>query len=138
MKINFKILLILVLVLVICLLTLYIYKSNYSLEIFQEAGMKSLRQKSEKLTSYLELLINSEFEKQIEIITPISTQSRGCQLSLRLLKPVSDITKRLNERGVICDWRKPDVLRVAPVPMYNSFEDCYNFVEILKNILNEC
>ena len=109
-----------------------------SLEIFQEAGMKSLRQKSEKLTSYLEGLINSEFEKQIEIITPISTQSRGCQLSLRLLKPVSDLTKRLNERGVICDWRKPDVLRVAPVPMYNSFEDCYNFVEILKNILNEC
>ena len=109
-----------------------------SLEIFQEAGMKSLRQKSEKLTSYLELLINSEFEKQIEIITPISIQSRGCQLSLRLLKPVSDITKRLNERGVLCDWRGPDVIRVAPVPLYNSFEDCYNFVEILKEILNEC
>ena len=109
-----------------------------SLEIFQEAGIKSLRQKSEKLTSYLELLINSEFEKQIEIITPISTQSRGCQLSLRLLKPVSDITKRLNERGVLCDWRGPDVIRVAPVPLYNSFEDCYNFVEILKEILNEC
>ena len=109
-----------------------------SLEIFQEAGMKSLRQKSEKLTSYLELLINSEFEKQIEIITPISIQSRGCQLSLRLLKPVSDITKRLNERGVLCDWREPDVIRVAPVPLYNSFEDCYNFVEILKDILNEC
>ncbi len=109
-----------------------------SLEIFQEAGMKSLRQKSEKLTSYLESLINSEFEKQIEIITPISTQSRGCQLSLRLLKPVFDITKRLNKQGVICDWREPDVLRVAPVPLYNSFEDCYNFVEILKDILNEC
>ena len=109
-----------------------------SLEIFQEAGMKSLRQKSEKLTSYLELLINSEFERQIEIITPISIQSRGCQLSLRLLKPVSDITKRLKERGVICDWREPDVIRVAPVPLYNSFEDCYNFVQILKNTLNEC
>ena len=109
-----------------------------SLEIFQEAGMKSLRQKSEKLTSYLEGIINSEFEKQIEIITPISIQSRGCQLSLRLLKPVSDITKRLNERGVLCDWRRPDVIRVAPVPLYNSFEDCYNFVEILKDILNEC
>jgi kynureninase len=103
-----------------------------SLEIFQEAGMKSLRQKSEKLTSYLEGLINFEFEKQIEIITPISTQSRGCQLSLRLLKPVSDLTKRLNERGVLCDWRGPDVIRVAPVPLYNSFEDCYNFVEILN------
>ena len=108
-----------------------------SLEIFHKAGIKNLRQKSEKLTSYLESLIKSELEKEIEIITPVSPQSRGCQLSLRLLKSVEKTTKQLHKRGVISDWREPDIIRVAPVPLYNSFEDCYNFVQILKEILNE-
>ena len=106
-----------------------------SLEIFHEVGMSQLRQKSEKLTSYLELLINSELEEQIEIITPSSNKSRGCQLSLRLIQPNNDITNILHERGIICDWREPDVIRVAPVPLYNSFEDCYNLVQILKEII---
>ena len=106
-----------------------------SLEIFHEVGMSQLRQKSEKLTSYLELLINFELEEQIEIITPSSNQSRGCQLSLRLIQPNNDITNILHERGIICDWREPDVIRVAPVPLYNSFEDCYNLVQILKEII---
>jgi len=106
-----------------------------SLEIFHEVGMSQLRQKSEKLTSYLELLINSELEEQIEIITPSSNQSRGCQLSLRLIQSNNDITNILHERGIICDWREPDVIRVAPVPLYNSFEDCYNLVQILKEII---
>ena len=109
-----------------------------SLEIFHEAGMSPLRQKSEKLTSYLESLIKSELAEEIEIITPSSPQSRGCQLSLRLLQPINDITNLLHERGVISDWREPDVIRVAPVPLYNSFEDCYKFVQILKGILFEC
>jgi len=109
-----------------------------SLEIFHEAGISQLREKSEKLTSYLEALIKSELSNQIEIITPTSPQSRGCQLSLRLLQPVEDITKLLHDRGVISDWREPDVIRVAPVPLYNSFKDCYTFVQILKDILNEC
>ena len=108
-----------------------------SLEIFHEARINNLRQKSEKLTSYLELLIKSELEQKIEIITPHSKQSRGCQLSIRLLQPIKDITTILHERGIITDWREPDVIRVAPVPLYNSFEDCYNFVHILKGILNE-
>ena len=106
-----------------------------SLEIFHEIGMNKLRQKSEKLTSYLELLIKSELEEQIEIITPSSKQNRGSQLSLRLIQPNNDITNILHERGIICDWREPDVIRVAPVPLYNSFEDCYNLVQILKEIL---
>ena len=109
-----------------------------SLEIFHEAGMSKLRQKSEKLTSYLESLIKSELEEVIKIITPASPQSRGCQLSLRLLQPINDITNILRERGVISDWREPNVIRVAPVPLYNTFEDCYNFVQIIKGILNEC
>ena len=108
-----------------------------SLEIFHEAGMSQLRQKSEKLTSYLESLIISKLSGQIKIITLPSPQSRGCQLSLRLLQPVDEITKLLHDRGVISDWREPDVIRVAPVPLYNSFEDCYAFVQILKGILNE-
>jgi len=108
-----------------------------SLEIFHEAGMSNLRQKSKKLTSYLESLIKSELEEEIEIITPTSPQSRGCQLSLRLLQPINDITNILHDQGVISDWREPNIIRVAPVPLYNSFEDCYNFVQIIKDIINE-
>jgi len=109
-----------------------------SLNIFHEAGIIQLREKSEKLTSYLEALIKSEISNPIDIITPPSPQSRGCQLSLRLIQPVEDITKLLHDRGVISDWREPNVIRVAPVPLYNSFKDCYTFVQILKSILNEC
>ena len=109
-----------------------------SLEIFHEAGMSQLRQKSEKLTYYLETLIKSELAEQIEIITPSLPQNRGCQVSLKMLKPNNNITKLLHDRGVISDWREPDVIRVAPVPLYNSFEDAYNFVQILNDILNEC
>ena len=106
-----------------------------SLEIFHEVGMDKLRQKSKKLTSYLESLIQSELGKEIEIITPISPQSRGCQLSLRILQPIKDITKLLNEQGVISDWREPDVIRVAPAPLYNSYEDVFLLVEKLKALL---
>ena len=106
-----------------------------SLEIFHEADMSNLRQKSKKLTSYLESLIKSEMEEKIEIITPYPPKERGCQLSLRLLAPVKNITNILRKKGVISDWREPDVIRVAPVPLYNSFQDCYQFVQILKDII---
>ena len=108
-----------------------------SLEIFHEVGMRSLRQKSEKLTAYLEALIKSELSEQFEIITPIPTRSRGCQLSIRILNPINNITKLIHDRGIISDWREPDVIRIAPVPLYNSFQNCYNFVEILKNVFDE-
>ena len=108
-----------------------------SLEIFHEAGMNQLQQKSEKLTSYLELLLKSELKDHITIITPVSVRSRGCQLSIRLKNPNYNIIDILREKGVVCDWRDPDVLRVAPVPLYNTFDDCYQFVHILKEILNE-
>jgi kynureninase len=107
-----------------------------SLEIFHKVGMNELRQKSIKLTSYLEILLKSELQDNIEIITPLSDQSRGCQLSIRLKSSKSNITEDLREKGVICDWREPDVLRIAPVPLYNSFEDCHEFVQILKMVLN--
>jgi kynureninase len=108
-----------------------------SLEIFHEADINKLRRKSEKLTSYLESLIKSKVGQKIEIITPALPSRRGCQLSLRMIRPVNNITNILHNRGVITDWREPDVIRVAPVPLYNSFEDCYSFVEILLEILNE-
>ena len=107
-----------------------------SLEIFHEAGIESLREKSEKLTSYLELLLKSELKDHITIITPVSVKNRGCQLSIRLNNPIYNIIDILHEKGAVCDWRDPDVLRVAPVPLYNSFDDCYQFVHILKEILN--
>jgi kynureninase len=107
-----------------------------SLEIFHEAGIESLREKSEKLTSYLELLLKSELKDHITIITPVSVRNRGCQLSIRLNNPIYNIIDILHEKGAVCDWRDPDVLRVAPVPLYNSFDDCYQFVHILKEILN--
>ena len=108
-----------------------------SLGIFHEAGMSQLRQKSEKLTSYLEFLLKSELKDHITIITPVSVKGRGCQLSIRLNNPNINIIDILHEKGVVCDWRDPDVLRVAPVPLYNTFDDCYQFVHILKEILNE-
>jgi len=107
-----------------------------SLEIFHEAGIESLRKKSEKLTSYLELLLKSELNEHITIITPISVRNRGCQLSIRLKNPISNIIDILHNKGAVCDLRDPDVLRVAPVPLYNSFDDCHQFVHILKEILN--
>ena len=107
-----------------------------SLEIFHEVGMSQLRDQSKILTGYLESLLLSDIKDKIRIITPTSEQSRGCQLSIRLNKPTDNIIEILQNRGVICDWRNPDIIRVSPVPLYNSFEDCYKFVHILKEILD--
>lgn len=103
-----------------------------SLEIFMEVGMKNLRAKSIELTNYLEWLINNSKNLGLEIITPSSVDERGCQLSLLTKKNGKDLFKKLQENGVIADWREPNVIRIAPVPMYNTFEDCFRFVEILN------
>lgn len=102
-----------------------------SLDIFDEAGIANLRAKSEKLTGYMEYLINEKNNGNIEIITPADKTQRGCQLSIRAKQNGKELHTRLNNSGVICDWREPDVIRAAPVPLYNTFEDVYNFVEIL-------
>ena len=88
-------------------------------------------------SSKLQLESKFKLEEKIEIITPLSVQSRGCQLSIRLRESIDNITENLHDRGVLSDWREPNVIRVAPVPLYNTFEDCFNFVRILKAILNE-
>ena len=106
-----------------------------SLEIFHEAGMKNLREKSVKLTNYLEFLLNEIKDERIEVITPKNENERGCQLSIRVKSADKNLFKAISDKGVIADWREPDVIRVAPVPLYNSFSDCWKFVEILKECL---
>jgi kynureninase len=105
-----------------------------SLKIFDEVGMKALRKKSELLTSYLEFLLNTEIENRksdFEIITPSESKHRGCQLSIQTKKNGKKLFDRITKAGVIADWREPDVIRVAPVPLYNSFEDVWYFAEVL-------
>ncbi len=103
-----------------------------SLELFDEIGMKALREKSVKLTSYLEFLIRESCSDRVEIITPSDSAKRGCQLSLLVAGGKKSYDK-LTKNGVICDWREPDVVRIAPVPFYNSFSDVYRFAEILSD-----
>lgn len=104
-----------------------------ALEIFMEAGMKNLRAKSIQMTNYLEWLINESGDLGLEIITPKTVKDRGCQLSLLTKANGKELFKKLQDAGVIADWREPNVIRIAPVPMYNTFEDCFRFVEILNS-----
>ena len=108
-----------------------------SLEIFHEAGMENLIKKSHQLTQFLENLILTELGAKIEIITPTNPNDRGCQLSLRLVNLMPNIMDKLHDVGIIADWREPDVIRIAPVPLYNTFVECYEFAHRLKTIVNE-
>lgn len=110
-----------------------------SMDLFDEAGMDALTRKSLQLTSYLFFIINDILKQKgdqslISIITPYETQRQGCQLSL-IVKNGKKIFDYLTTEGVIADWREPDVIRIAPAPLYNSFEDVYRFGEILKNAI---
>ncbi|MGH9746431.1 MAG: kynureninase [Candidatus Acidiferrales bacterium] len=100
-----------------------------SLEIFDEVGMPALRKKSVQLTAYLEYLLHQRPSRRYSIITPSDPTQRGAQLSLRLHGKGRSVCDALKDAGVICDWREPDILRVAPVPLYNTFTDAYTFVE---------
>jgi kynureninase len=102
-----------------------------SLDLFAEAGMERLRIKSEHLTAYLEYLVSQNESDAIKIITPKQPQQRGCQLSLQMKKPNKRLHEYLTSNGIISDWREPDVIRVAPVPLYNTFEDVWRFNQIL-------
>ena len=107
-----------------------------SLDLFNEVGMDALRQKSVQLTAYLEYLINNLDHPDIEIISPRDPAQRGCQLSIRVKNADQTLHKRLTENHVITDWREPGVIRCAPVPLYNSFEDIFGMVAILKKLLD--
>lgn len=103
-----------------------------SLDIFDKVGMKALRKKSEHLTAYLEFLLKQHPQKDFRIITPARKEERGCQLSIQTLRNGRSLFERLTKAGVIADWRKPDVIRVAPVPLYNTFEEVFRFAELLR------
>ncbi|MDO6599621.1 kynureninase [Tenacibaculum sp. 1_MG-2023] len=106
-----------------------------SLDMFAEVGMVALREKSEKLTGYFEFLINEIGLHDIKIITPSNPKERGCQLSIQVKNADKSLHKKLTENNIITDWREPDVIRCAPTPMYNSFEDVYRMVSILQTLL---
>lgn len=110
-----------------------------SLDIFDEAGMEKIHAKRKLLAGYLHFILNEinqqQAEKVIEIITPNNEAERGCQVSILMLKNGKQIFDELMKQGVIADWREPNVIRVAPVPLYNSFEDVWSFGNIITKIL---
>ncbi|MDN3664403.1 kynureninase [Algibacter miyuki] len=108
-----------------------------SLDMFQEVGIENLVKKSKTLTGYFEFLLKQLGEDVIKIITPSHPEERGCQLSIQVKNANKNLHDKLTASGVISDWRSPDVIRCAPVPLYNSYEDIFNLVEKLKAILDE-
>ena len=112
-----------------------------SLDIFDEAGMDKLHEKRNMLSDYLLFIIEDDNiqagEKIIEVITPKEESARGCQVSMLMLKRGKEIFDELTKQGVIADWREPNVIRVAPVPLYNSFEDIYRFGEIVRTTIGK-
>lgn len=103
-----------------------------SYDIFDEAGMSLLREKSKRLTGYLQFLIDEMSPQRIEVITPRDVESRGCQLSMLVHDRPRELFQELQDRGIVCDFREPNVIRVAPVPLYNSFMDVWNFAQALS------
>jgi kynureninase len=110
-----------------------------ALEIFDKAGMKNLRKKSELLTGFLEFILN-EIDvdgKYFEILTPKNPKERGCQLSIFMKTNGKKVFQRLTKAGIMADWREPNVIRVAPVPLYNTFEEVFRFGEVFKNAISK-
>lgn len=109
-----------------------------SLSLFDSANIDAIRTKSLLLTGFLEFLINDiskGFKNNISIISPSNNNERGCQLSLFFNEGGVDIFNKLHEEGVIVDWREPNVIRVAPTPLYNTFSEVFQFANILENAL---
>lgn len=113
-----------------------------SLDIFEEAGMEKLLAKQAKLTGYLEFVVNQISDEadgaSFEIITPKNSAERGCQLSILVTGKGKELFDYLVANSVIGDWREPNVIRIAPVPLYNSFEDVYQFGQVLKAGITNC
>ena len=107
---------------------------NASLDLFEEAGMERIGKKRDDLTAYLEYVINEIQSDKVdfEIITPKDRTKRGAQLSIVAKGQGKKLFDNLTEQNVIADWREPNVIRIAPAPLYNSYEDCWKFGKILK------
>jgi kynureninase len=101
-----------------------------SMDLFDEAGIDRLRARSVELTGYLESQLDRHADGAFSIVTPRNPDRRGAQLSIRVTGSVRAVWERLAAAGVICDWREPDILRVAPAPLYNTFEDIDRFVDL--------
>jgi len=108
-----------------------------SADMFNEVGMEKLIKKSKVITGYFEYLIQQLNNSDIKIITPSNPDERGCQLSIQVKNADRSLHDKLTAAGVISDWREPDVIRCAPIPFYNSYQDVYLMVEKLKTILND-
>ncbi len=108
-----------------------------SLNIFEQAGIENLRKKSIQLTAFTEFLFNEKMKAnehvKVEIITPSNPKERGCQLSLRVKENGKQIHNKISAQNFICDWREPDVIRIAPVPLYNTYRDVFHFTEAFFN-----
>jgi kynureninase len=101
-----------------------------SVDIFNEVGMDALCEKRDSLTAYLEYLLDQS-PNGYKLLTPRSKKDRGAQLSILIKKDAKKLNELLYKNGVTADYREPDVIRVAPVPLYNSYEDVFHFVRLL-------
>lgn len=112
---------------------------NASLDIFEEAGMDRIAKKRDDLTSYLEFLLEDIDKRNdnvsFDLITPKDKEKRGAQLSIAAKGQGKKLFEKLSKMGVVADWREPNVIRVAPAPLYNSYEDCFKFARILEDSL---
>jgi kynureninase len=106
-----------------------------SLELFDRAGMAALRAKSAQLTGYLQFLLDRILLGSIEVITPHDPDQRGCQLSMRIRKNAHGVLRALERASVVCDFREPDVIRLAPTPLYNTFHEVWRFASILESLV---
>ncbi|MGH8110465.1 MAG: kynureninase, partial [Rhodanobacteraceae bacterium] len=107
-----------------------------SLELFRRAGVRALREKSRRLTGYLAWLIETQLGDVLEILTPRDPEHRGAQLSVRVRvgrDAGRSLFDHLTARGVLGDWREPDVMRIAPTPLYNTFSDCLRYAEAVRS-----
>jgi len=102
-----------------------------SLGIFDEVGMEALRAKSVRLTGYLQYLIDHIPSERFQVITPRDPSARGCQLSIRVREQPGELLQALAAEGIVVDFREPDVIRAAPVPLYNTFHEVWRFAEVL-------
>lgn len=107
-----------------------------SLDIFHEAGIENLRRKSETMTAYLYFLLDGIGSDRFEIVTPHDPAARGCQLSLRVASGAREAFAAMQARGVIGDFREPNIIRVAPVPLYNTFEEVRRFAGIWAEVFS--
>ena len=107
-----------------------------SVALFAAAGMEALVAKSKQLTAYLEFCLNQvNANNAFEIITPVNPDERGCQLSMLFNDKGREVFDKLTANGIISDWRNPNVIRVAPVPLYNSFSDVFKFATLVAEVL---